>query len=61
MPPEIAHDLGVGEGSLALLRAENGRLEVEVLPPPASDLARLVREECEASREALEEMRRLGD
>ena len=61
IPPEVAQALHVAEGSVALLRAEGGRLEFEILPPLSPELSALVRETYEESREALEEMKRLGD
>lgn len=61
IPPEVAEAINVAEGSLALLRTEGGQLEFEVLPPLSPELSALVRETYEESREALEEMKRLGD
>ncbi len=61
IPPEIAQSLKVVEGSVALLHAESGRLEFEILPPLSPEMSALVRETYEESREALEEMKRLGD
>ncbi len=61
LPPEIAQALNVAEGSVALLHAGGGRLEFEILPPLTPELSALVRESYEESREALEEMKRLGD
>jgi len=37
VPNEIAQVLGVAEGSIALLHANEGRLEVEILPPPSAE------------------------
>jgi len=61
LPPEIAQTLNVAEGSVALLHTEDGQLEFEILPPLSPELSALVRETFEESREALEEMKRLGD
>lgn len=54
-------ELGVVEGSIAILHARDGRLEVEVLPPPSSELAKSVRQTYEQFKEAFDEMKRLGD
>ena len=34
VPNEIAQELGVPEGSIAIIHAKDGRLELEILPPP---------------------------
>ena len=61
VPAEIAAGLGVAEGSFAVLSTREGRLEVEILPPPSPELVQSVRETCEEFKEAFDEMKRLGD
>jgi len=61
LPNEMARALDVPEGSIAVLHARNNHLEVEVLPPPPAELAESVRQTCEEFKEALDEMKRLGD
>jgi len=61
VPDEIAQELGVSEGTMAVLHAKDGRLEVEILPPPSKELVESVRQTYEQFREAFEEMKRLGD
>lgn len=61
IPPEVAQAIGVAEGSLALLHTEGGHLGFEILPPLSPELSALVKETYEESRDALEEMKRLGD
>ncbi|MEK6286353.1 MAG: hypothetical protein AABO57_11480 [Acidobacteriota bacterium] len=61
VPDEIAQALGVAEGSIALLHANEGRLEVEILPPPSAELVNSVRRINEKYKDAFEEMKRLGD
>jgi hypothetical protein len=61
VPTEIARVLGVPEGSFAVLSTANGRLEVEVLPPPTHELEQSLRETCEEFKDAFDEMKRLGD
>ena len=61
LPTEIARTLGAAEGSFAVLRTREGRLEVEILPPPSPELEQSVRETCEEFKDAFNEMKRLGD
>lgn len=61
VPAEIARELGVAEGSFAVLSAKEGRLEVEILPPPSQELVESVRLTSEQFKEAFDEMKRLGD
>lgn len=61
IPPEIVQTLNIAEGSAARPHTEGGQLEFEILPPLSPELSALVRETYEESREALEEMKRLGD
>lgn len=61
IPPEMTRALGVAEGSLAVLHAKTGTIEVEILPPPSPELIESVRETYEEFKEAFEEMKRLGD
>ena len=61
VPNEIAQAIGVTEGSIALLHANEGRLEVEILPPPSAELVESVRRINEKYKDAFEEMKRLGD
>ncbi|HKS43099.1 MAG TPA: hypothetical protein VJX74_20970 [Blastocatellia bacterium] len=61
IPSEMAHTLGVAEGSLAVLHAKASGLEVEILSPPSPELENSVRRIYEKYKEAFEEMKRLGD
>ena len=61
VPVEIAEALHVAQGSFAVLSAKDGRLEVEIIPPPCPELTESVRETCEQFKEAFDEMKRLGD
>lgn len=38
IPAEMAHVIGVAEGSIAILHAKEGNIEIEILPPPAPEL-----------------------
>ncbi|HXG66856.1 MAG TPA: hypothetical protein VNO70_17270 [Blastocatellia bacterium] len=61
VPPEMAAAIGVAEGSLAVLHAKAGAIEVEILPPPSPELKQSVRRIYEKYKDAFEEMKRLGD
>ena len=61
VPNEIAKALGVADGSIAILHANEGRLEVEILPPPSAELVESARRLNEKYKDAFEEMKRLGD
>jgi len=61
VPYEMAQALGVGEGSLAVLHAKDGSIEVEILPPPSPELEESARRIYEKYKDAFEEMKRLGD
>jgi hypothetical protein len=61
IPPEIAEALGIVVGSLAVLSPRDGKLEVEILPPPSPEIKESVRRIYEKHRETFEELKRLGD
>jgi hypothetical protein len=61
IPPEMAQALGVAEGSMAVLHAKAGRIEVEILPPPSPELKESARRIYEKHKDAFEEMKRRGD
>ena len=61
IPSEIADSLGVAEGSIVTLQAKDGRIEVEILPPPSPDLVKSSRRIFEKYKDAFEGMKRLGD
>lgn len=61
IPAEMAQALGVAVGSIAVLHAAQGTIEVEVLPPPSPELEASVRRIHEKYQESFEEIKRLGD
>ncbi len=61
IPSEMAQAMGVEVGSVAVLHAAQGTIEVEVLPPPSSELEASVRRIHDKYKDAFEEMKRLGD
>ena len=61
IPPEMSEALGIPQGAFAVLQAKEGNIEVEILPPPSTELVESVKETYEEFKEAFEEMKRLGD
>jgi bifunctional DNA-binding transcriptional regulator/antitoxin component of YhaV-PrlF toxin-antitoxin module len=61
IPAEIANTLGVAEGSIVVLHAKEGSLEVEILPPPSPKLKASSQRIFDKYKDAFEEMKRLGD
>jgi hypothetical protein len=61
IPSEFAQELGVAEGSIALLHARQGKIEVEILPPPAAELEASVQRLHAKYKDAFEELKRIGD
>lgn len=61
LPDEFAESIGVKKNSIGLLGYKNGKIEVEVLPPPSPELEKSVDRIFNKYRDAFEEMKRLGD
>lgn len=61
LPDEFAESIGVEKNSIGLLGYQDGRIEVEVLPPPSPELEKSVERIFNKYKEAFEEMKRLGD
>lgn len=61
IPDEMARAMGVASGSVAVLHAARGTIEVEVLPPQSPELDESVRRIYDKYKDASEEMKRLGD
>lgn len=61
LPRDFAATLGVAEGSLALLNARNGNIDIEILPPLDPEIVASVLQACDEMQETLAEMKRLGD
>jgi hypothetical protein len=61
IPDEMAQAMGAAPGSVAVLHAAHGTIEVEVLPPPPPELDESVRRIYDKYKDAFEEMKRLGD
>ncbi len=60
-PDEFAETIGVEKKSIGLLGYKNGKVEVEVLPPPSPELEKSVDRIFDKYKDAFEEMKRLGD
>jgi hypothetical protein len=61
LPDEFAESIGIERNSIGLLGYKNGKIEVEVLPPPSPELEKSVDRIFNKYKEAFEEMKRLGD
>ncbi|MCI0392514.1 MAG: hypothetical protein MOB07_27600 [Acidobacteria bacterium] len=58
---EMAHALGIAEGSVAVLYGKEGNVGVEILPPPSPELMEEAHETYAELKETFEELKRLGD
>jgi len=61
IPDEIARATDAPNGSLGLLYVRDGKIEVEILPPPSPGLDESVNRIHAKFKDAFEEMRRRGD
>jgi hypothetical protein len=61
IPPEMASLLKVAPGSLAILFPKEGRLDIEILPPPSTELQEDFERLYAKYQETFEELKRLGD
>jgi len=61
IPDEIAMAMNALSGSLGLLYVRDGKIEVEILPPPSPGLDESVNRIHAKFKDAFEEMKRLGD
>jgi hypothetical protein len=61
MPLEMTQELGVSEGSLAVLHPTEVGIEVEILPPVSREIKDAARRILDKHKDAFEEMKRLGD
>jgi hypothetical protein len=61
MPPEMAQDAGVAEGSVLLLYLNAGGATAEILPPATPELRQGVRRIADKFQDAFAEMKRRGD
>lgn len=61
LPDEFAEIIGAEKKSIGLLEYKDGKIEVEILPPPSAELEKSVDRVFDKYKEAFEEMKRLGD
>lgn len=60
-PDEFAELIGVEKNSIGLLGYKNGKIEIEVLPPPSEEIQEISERIFNKYKDAFEEMKRLGD
>ncbi|MDQ3132761.1 MAG: hypothetical protein M3Q99_18580 [Acidobacteriota bacterium] len=61
LPDEFAESIGVEKNSIGLLGYKDGKIEVEIFPPPSPELEKSIDRILDKYKEAFEEMKRLGD
>ncbi len=61
LPDEFADEIGVEKNSIGLLGCKDGKIEVEILPPPSAELEKSVDRIFDKYKDAFAEMKRLGD
>ncbi|MGH9766173.1 MAG: hypothetical protein ACREAB_01960 [Blastocatellia bacterium] len=61
IPTEMAHALGIAEGSIAVLYGKDGNIGVEIFPPPSAELLEEAHETYAELKETFAELKRLGD
>ena len=61
LPDEFTSEIGVSRNSIGLLQVNDGRIEVEIFPPPTPELDKTVDRIHEKYQDAFAEMKRVGD
>ncbi len=61
IPDDFAESVGIEKESIGLLQYKNGKIEVEILPPPSAELEKSVDRIFDKYKDAFAEMKRLGD
>jgi len=61
IPPEMAALLKVEPGSIVILFPKEGTLDIEILPPPSTELQEDFERLYTKYQETFEELKRLGD
>lgn len=59
--PETMEQLGITAGSTVIMHANDGKIEVEILPPPSPALLAEIRDTYEEMKDVFAELKRLGD
>ena len=58
---ETRKQLGIAQNAIVIMPSNNGRIEVEILPPPTPDLVAASDRLYKKYKEVSEELKRLGD
>lgn len=61
IPDDFANATGIERNSIGLLQAREGKIEVEILPPPSPQIEEISKRLGEKYEDAFAEMKRLGD
>lgn len=61
LPDDFTAEIGVSRNSIGLLQVSDGRIEVEIFPPPSPELEKAVDRIHEKYKDAFVEMKRIGD
>lgn len=61
LPDDFSQELGVEPESIGLLQVKNGKVEVEILPPPNKELSEASERIFNKYKDSFAEMKRLGD
>ena len=61
LPPELAAELNLEPGAVAVLYPKDGALETEILPAPSAELKEDFERLFEKHRDTFAELKRLGD
>ncbi len=61
LPDEFAEFAGVAKASIGVLQITNGKIEIEILPPPAPHIRDISERLTEKYKDVFAELKRLGD
>lgn len=61
IPDDFAESVGIEKESIGLLQYKNGKIEVEILPPPSPKIKEISERLGEKYKDFFAEMKRLGD
>lgn len=61
LPDDFTELVGAEKDSIGLLQIRDGKIEVEVLPPPSPRIREISERIAEKYKDAFAEMKRLGD
>jgi len=61
LPEDFTEEIGVKKNSIGILQVSDGKIEVEVIPPPSTEMKNIIDRIHEKYKDAFAEMKRLGD